>query len=176
MAVRAVAAPEALIVGAWVLGRYEVRIGSRPVARAEWQRLSAERLVKLLLVTRGHSLTREAATELLWRRVDVARQAALRFLRHFGLADAGFLDAHLDAGLLPPQRAIEVTHVVTIETDRFAFTMPVAGLDVVAQGGTLLAHDGEREVRTPYDECVLIMPTRKPRKGETAVRLGRFVA
>jgi hypothetical protein len=28
---------------------------------------------------------------------------------------------------------------------------------------------------TPYDDCVLIMPTRRPRRGETAVRLGRFV-
>jgi predicted deacylase len=113
-----------------------------------------------------------------WERAapDVARQSTLRFLRHFGMVDAAFLDAHLDLRPLPPQRAIEVTDVVTIETDRFAFALPVAGLDVVAQAGTLLARDGEREVRTPYDGCVLIMPTRKPRKGETAVRLGRFVS
>ena len=113
-----------------------------------------------------------------WERAapEVARQSTLRFLRHFGMVDAAFLDAHLDTRPLPAQRAIEVTDVVTIETDRFAFAMPVAGLDVVAQGGTLLARDGEREVLTPYDECVLIMPTRKPRKGETAVRLGRFVS
>ena len=41
--------------------------------------------------------------------------------------------------------------------------------------GTLIGRDGDREIRTPYSDCVLIMPTRRPRKGETAVRLGRFV-
>jgi predicted deacylase len=113
-----------------------------------------------------------------WERAapDVARQSTLRFLRHFGMVDPAFLYEHLDTAPMPPQRAIEVTEVVTIETERFAFAMPVAGLDVVPRAGTLLACDGERDVRTPYDECVLVMPTRKPRKGETAVRLGRFVS
>jgi len=112
-----------------------------------------------------------------WERAapEVARQSTLRFLRHFGMIDAKFLDAHLDPEPLPPQRAIEVTEAVTIDSDCFAFAGSVAGLDVVPRRGTLLARDGEREVLTPYDDCVLIMPTRRPRKGETAVRLGRFV-
>jgi len=121
-----------------------------------------------LLVECGQHWEREAP--------EVARQSTLRFLRHFGMVEPGFLEAHLDTRPLPRQRAIEVTHVVTIETDRFAFARPVAGLDVVRVGGTLLARDGEREVLTPYDDCVLIMPTRRPRQGETAVRLGRFVS
>jgi predicted deacylase len=113
-----------------------------------------------------------------WERAapEVARQATLRFLRHFGMVDPAFLDEHLDDGSLPPQRAIEVTDVVTIETDGFAFATPASGLDVLPKGGTLLARDGDRDVFTPYDDCVLIMPTRRPRKGETAVRLGRFVS
>jgi len=45
----------------------------------------------------------------------------------------------------------------------------------VPKAGTLLARDGSVEVTTPYDDCVLIMPTRRPKKGETAVRLGRCV-
>jgi hypothetical protein len=36
--------------------------------------------------------------------------------------------------------------------------------------------DGGAEIRTPHDDCVLIMPTRKPKRGETAVRLGRFIS
>ena len=112
-----------------------------------------------------------------WERAspDVAKQASLRFLRHFGMLDAGFLDAHLEAGPLTPQRAIEITDVVTISTDDFAFALPAAGLGVIAKGGTLLARDGGRDVLTPYDDSVLIMPTRRPKKGETAVRIGRFV-
>jgi predicted deacylase len=113
-----------------------------------------------------------------WERAApaVARQATLRFLGHFGMIEAAFLDKHLDRAPLAPQRAIEVTDVVTIESDAFAFAGAVAGLDVVHKGGTLLARDGGRDVLTPYDDCVLIMPTRRPRKGETAVRLGRFVS
>ena len=105
----------------------------------------------------------------------VAQQATLRFLRHFGMLAPAFVDAHVDTGDLPPQRTIAVTDVVTIETDRFAFVSHVAGLTTVRMRGTLIARDGERDIRTPYDECVLIMPTRRPRKGETAVRLGRYI-
>jgi predicted deacylase len=113
-----------------------------------------------------------------WERAAprVAKQASLRFLRHFGMLDPDFLQKHLDSGPPPAQRAIQITDVVTIETDDFSFARPVAGLAVIAKGGSLLARDGPREVFTPYDDAVLIMPTRRPRKGETAVRIGRFVS
>jgi len=106
---------------------------------------------------------------------DVARQATLLFLRHFGMAEQTFLDQFVEPLPMPAQKVIEVTDAVTIATDAFAFTMPVHGLSVVERGGTLLARDGDAEIHTPYDDCVLIMPTRRPRTGETAVRLGRFV-
>ena len=111
-----------------------------------------------------------------WERAApmVAKQATLRFIRHFGVIDAAFLDAHIDPMPLAPQHVIEVTATVTIASDEFAFAVPVQGLAVVAKAGTLLARDGDTDVRTPYDNCVLIMPTRRPKKGETAVRLGRF--
>ena len=98
----------------------------------------------------------------------------LRFLRHFGMCDPAFLDAHLEPVPMPRQKVIEVTTTVTIATDEFAFVVPVAGLVVVQKAGTLLARDGDTDVATPYDDCVLIMPTRRPKQGETAVRLGRF--
>ena len=113
-----------------------------------------------------------------WERKSpaVAMQATLRFLRHFGMAAPEFLEGRLDPAPLPPQHAIEITDVVTIESEDFAFAIPVAGLGVVAKRGTLLARDGGHPIRTPYDDCVLIMPARRPRRGETAVRLGRFVS
>ena len=106
---------------------------------------------------------------------EVAKQAVLRFLRHFGMTDAAFLDAYLEPTSMPAQKVIEVTAAVTIATDDFTFAVPVGGLAVVPKAGTLLARDGSAEIVTPYDDCVLIMPTRRPKKGETAVRLGRFV-
>src|SRR5215831_10574456 len=113
-----------------------------------------------------------------WERAapDVARQTTLRFLRHFGMVDPPFLERHLDSRTRSPHKVVTITDVVTISTDEFAFALPVAGLAVMPTGNTVLAHDGGTEIRTPYDDCVLIMPTRRPKRGETAVRLGRFVA
>jgi hypothetical protein len=106
----------------------------------------------------------------------VALQASLRFLRHFGMAPQPLINALLDPAPPAPQIAIAVTDAVTIDTDAFAFAEPVSPLQVIPKAGTLLARDGAREIRTPYDDCVLVMPTRRPRRGETAVRLGRRVA
>jgi hypothetical protein len=39
----------------------------------------------------------------------------------------------------------------------------------------VIGHDGDRPVRTPYDDCVLVMPSRRLRPGESAVRFGRLV-
>jgi predicted deacylase len=106
---------------------------------------------------------------------EVAFQSVLRFLRHFGMAEQALLDAFLDRAPAPRQRLIEVSAAVTIATDDFAFTFPVRGLQTIPVAGTPYAVDGGTLIRTPYDDCVLIMPTRKPKRGETAVRLGRCI-
>ncbi|HSV20755.1 MAG TPA: succinylglutamate desuccinylase/aspartoacylase family protein [Casimicrobiaceae bacterium] len=120
-----------------------------------------------LLIECGQHWERKAAA--------VAHAATLRFLRHFGMLDAVLADTAPPDGTLPAQQAIEVTDVLTIGSDAFEFALPVHGLMRVPRAGTLLARDGSQEIRTPYDDCVLIMPTRRPKRGETAVRLGRFV-
>jgi hypothetical protein len=106
---------------------------------------------------------------------EVAKQSVLRWLLHFEMANPRLLETHLGRGSLPAQRLIEVTTTITIASDRFAFTLPVHGLQTIPRAGTVYAIDGGREIRTPHDDCVLIMPTRRPRRGETAVRLGRYV-
>jgi predicted deacylase len=121
-----------------------------------------------LLIECGQHWQREAA--------EVAKAATARFLRHFELLDPRDAESLIDEAPLPRQRAIEVTEVVTIASDDFRFEMPVHGLMTVPRQGTLLARDGHAPLRTPYDDCVLIMPTRRPRPGETAVRLGRYVS
>jgi len=78
-------------------------------------------------------------------------------------------DAH------PQQRTIEVTEAVTITSDRFDFAGDFHGLEVLPQKGMLIGRDDGREVHTPYDNCVLIMPSRRLVKGQTAVRLGRYI-
>ena len=111
-----------------------------------------------------------------WRRatVEVAIDVCLRFLRTLGLVDAGFADGRA-TGPVPPPIVIEVDGPVTIETDRFRFTVPWQGMEVVPRAGTVIGFDGDRPVATPFDDCVLIMPSRRLVRGQTAVRLGRIV-
>lgn len=105
----------------------------------------------------------------------VALATTARFLRHFGLIDDGMAERWGGAGSTRPQRVVEVTEAITIKTERFAFAGRYRGFDLVPASGTVIAHDGDDPVRTPYDDCVLVMPARNPTKGLTAVRLGRIV-
>jgi hypothetical protein len=122
-----------------------------------------------LLIEAGQHWERRAA--------EVATDVMLRFLIALGSAtrdDVAALggpdfDAH------PQQRTIEVTEAVTISGDRFDFARDFRGLEMLPQKGTLIGRDDGREVRTPYADCVLIMPSRRLVKGQTAVRLGRYI-
>ena len=106
---------------------------------------------------------------------NVAIETTLRFLDHLGIIDHDFARAHLPAAPPAPTRLIEVTGPVTINSERFRFTGDFRGLQVIAEAGTVIACDGEAPVVTPYDECVLIMPSRRLVLGQTAVRFGRYV-
>jgi len=110
-----------------------------------------------------------------WERAsaDVAHDVTWRFLAASGILPPAETERQRAR---PPvaQRVITVTHAVTIENDRFEFTADYRGLEVIPKAGTVLGRDGSREVRTPYDDCVLIMPSRRLTRGQTAVRLGRF--
>ncbi len=123
-----------------------------------------------LLIEAGQHWERRAA--------EVATDVMLRFLVAVGtlthedvmpLGGPDF-DAH------PRQRVIEVTEAITITGTSFEFVQDFRGLEVLPQKGTLIGREDGRAVRTPYDDCVLIMPSRRLVKGQTAVRLGRYVA
>jgi len=46
---------------------------------------------------------------------------------------------------------------------------------VIEKAGTVVATDGDKVWRTPYDNCVLVMPsTAHTKPGNTMVRLGRY--
>lgn len=106
---------------------------------------------------------------------QVALETALRFLLCTGTIDESFAAKHLPKEPPPAQSFIEVTGPVTIETDNFAFTRDYRGMEVIAPAGTVIGHDGGKPVTTPYDNCVLIMPSRRLRRGESAVRFGRYI-
>ncbi len=105
----------------------------------------------------------------------VALEMTIRFLDHFELVDGEHTAPY---GSAPPpggQRLIEVSEAVTVESDDFTFAREFRNLEVIGAAGTTIAEDGGKPVRTPYDACVLVMPTEHLKRGHTAVRLGRFV-
>jgi predicted deacylase len=72
-------------------------------------------------------------------------------------------------------RLAEVTVAVTATSGAFTFASAYRGGDIVARRNTLIAMDGSTEIRTPHDDCLLVMPSLRPSRGHTAVRLARFV-
>ncbi len=107
---------------------------------------------------------------------DVAIEATVRFLRHLDMIAPDFATDTVSDQPLPSQTIIEVTQAVTIKTEAFAFVREFGGLEVIPAAGTVLAHDGDEAIATPYDDCVVVMPSRRFAPGRTAVRLGRYIA
>lgn len=102
----------------------------------------------------------------------VAIDASYRFLRAFDAVDAATAAPWLRD--TAPLRVVTVTDAVTVRTTNFRFTRDFLGMEVVPQAGTPIAIDGDVAIHTPYDHCVLVMPSRRQRPGQTAVRFGRF--
>ncbi|SDM08228.1 Succinylglutamate desuccinylase / Aspartoacylase family protein [Oryzisolibacter propanilivorax] len=107
----------------------------------------------------------------------VARDQCLRFLQASGCVDAADLAQRLPGWRLPDaprQWALEVTGGVVAASERFAFTQPFTGLEVIERAGTVIGDNNGQPVTTPYDDCVLVMPsTRQARAGVTVVRFAR---
>ncbi|HEU4921616.1 MAG TPA: M14 family metallopeptidase [Burkholderiales bacterium] len=107
--------------------------------------------------------------------VDVAIDTTLRFLQVTGTLDPAFVQPRLR--LTPPakQRVVRVTEPITALSARFRFAQPWTGLERLPRAGTVVAIDGDKIWRTPYDDCVLVMPsTAHVKPGNTMVRLGRY--
>jgi hypothetical protein len=75
----------------------------------------------------------------------------------------------------PPGRLAQVTRTVRAQTASFTFLRGYRGGEVVPKRNTLIALDGEVELRTPHDDCLLVMPSPRALRGHTAVRLARFL-
>lgn len=104
--------------------------------------------------------------------VDTMLDSVGGLLRHAGTVGP-------DAPLPPPVRHSDVrmatvTDAVTAMTSNFVFVQTYRGGDIIRRRNTLIAMDGETEIRTPHDDCLLVMPALRPTRGHTAVRLGRF--
>jgi predicted deacylase len=107
----------------------------------------------------------------------VAKDCVARFLLHTGLVSEQDLPADWFLQKPSAQRIIHVTEPVVARSADFRFAEPYTGLEVIPEAGTIVAWREGEPVRTPYANCVLVMPsTRHVRPGVTAVRFGRLVA
>lgn len=108
--------------------------------------------------------------------VSVARNALMRFMVAAGsVARADVPDGWLLPDCTPPVPVLVTDRVVARSMD-FAFTQGFKGGEVIAHAGVVIAVDTGHPIVTPYDDCVLVMPSvRQLRAGVTTVRLGRRV-
>jgi predicted deacylase len=107
--------------------------------------------------------------------VTVARDTTARFLLLAGVVDKTDLPAGWFAPLPPVQHIVRVTQPVVATSMDFRFAAPYTGLEIFPEAGALIGWSNGEEVRTPYDDCMLVMPSlRQLRPGVTVVRLGKI--
>ena len=87
-----------------------------------------------------------------------ALDTVLRFLAASGSLDFADVEPHIADKVPPRPRLLEVTDGIVARTNRFRFTAPFVGCEVFEQVGSVIAYDGDREIVTPSDGAVLIMP------------------
>ena len=75
------------------------------------------------------------------------------------------------------RRLIRSTDHSVVNVDKLTYAASEEALEETRRHRrhTLIATDGTLEIRTPHDECLLVMPSLRPSRGHTAVRLARFV-
>lgn len=113
-----------------------------------------------------------------WERASIAvgKDSSARFLLHADAIDE--LDVP-PGWVLPVQggpRVIRVTHPVVATSMDFRFAGPYTGLETFPEEGTVIGWSDGEPVRTPYPNCVLVMPSlRQLRPGVTVARFGQLI-
>lgn len=150
-------------------------IGWPPLVVADAGHANGSRLIDYarFLETGATAVLVEAGQH--WRpeTVDTAMASVSGLLRHHGLVA---VDALVPPP--PPEALVKfaiVNEVVTARTSAFAFVKAWYGGEVIPDRNTVIAMDGPTEIRTSHDQCLLVMPSLRPGKGHTAVRLAKFV-
>lgn len=107
----------------------------------------------------------------------VAQDMCARFIEAAQIVSRATLDKQL-AGWRQPdaprQWALEVTGPVVAKSRNFHFNQAFTGLEVIAKAGSVIGDNDGEPVTTPYDDCVLVMPsTAQALPGVTVVRFAR---
>jgi len=117
------------------------------------------------------SLLLEAGYHFDSQATEVAMDVLGRFLRLSGIVDPRDIPPDWLQAIPGVQSELTVTHAYVAASMDFRFSSAYTGLEVIERAGSVIAHDGADPVRTPYDDCVLVMPSvRQLRPGVTVVR------
>ena len=104
-----------------------------------------------------------------------ALDTALHFLRACNVVDINFINDRLSPAAKEPELAEmwDVTDGITALTDDFQFCEEYVGMEIIESEGTKIAQDGDLDIKTPYDNCLLMMPNHRPGAGVRKLRLCR---
>ncbi|AYM98396.1 succinylglutamate desuccinylase [Acidovorax sp. 1608163] len=109
--------------------------------------------------------------------LQVAQDQCVRFIEQSGVVGVQALAQQLPGWRMPDaprQWALEVTGPVVATSSAFRFVAPYTGLELFEKAGTVIGDNDGVPVTTPYDNCVLVMPSvRQARAGVTVVRFAQ---
>ena len=166
-----------ILSGAPAKGRALARaIGTPPLAVADQGHANGRRLIDYKRFSstenRFAACLVEAGQHWEQETVDTMQASVAGLLRHLDMVgpDAPLPPAPPPIGI----RVATVTTAVTAMTSSFSFLQSYRGGDIIPHRDTLIATDGDIQIRTPHDDCLLVMPSLRPSRGHTAVRLARF--
>lgn len=109
--------------------------------------------------------------------IRVAKCTAARFLVMTGILNAEDLPPDWFTPMPESQRVIRVTDPLVATSMDFRFADAYTGLETFEKAGTVIGWQDGRPVATPYDNCVLVMPSlRQLRPGATVARFGKLLA
>ena len=114
-----------------------------------------------------------------WERLagDLAKESAARFLVAAATPQKEEGEEDRLCARAFPSDSISMLHpphppvAKWVNPLEFVFAREFLGGEVLPEAGTLLGHDGDREVVTPRPDMMLVMPSKRLWKGQTAVRL-----
>jgi predicted deacylase len=106
---------------------------------------------------------------------NVALDVAARFLVSNGaVAELDMIRYLKRMGSNASQCFLHVTQPIVANTMNFEFTQDFRGLEMIENAGTVIAHDGDKEITTAYDQCFVIQPSlRHLGPGVTVMRQAR---
>ena len=106
--------------------------------------------------------------------IDTARNVVAQFLLESGVMTADRLPADWTLSPKSSQTVLQVTAPVVATSETLSFADPYQGMECIARKGTQIGWDNDKPIVTPYDNCVLVMPSlRQLKVGVTVVRFAQ---